>query len=87
MLEPCPHGEEGEVHGGGGGEEGGARDEHPRTGHHHTQAQPTNIGSELAQNTTVKINLGNIFNSQLLYYFCSFTSHRAQIRPNKNLRK
>ena len=60
MLEPCPHGEEGEVHGGGGREEGGARDEHPRAGHHHTQAQPTNIGSELAQNTTVKINLGNI---------------------------
>ena len=72
MLEPGPHGEEGEVHGGGGGEEGGARDEHPRTGHHHTQAQPTNIGSKLAQNTTVKIYLENIYNSHLLYYLFQF---------------
>lgn len=57
VLEPGSHGEEGEVHGGSGGEEGGARDEHPGAGHHHAQAQPPNICSELTQHATVKINL------------------------------
>ena len=90
MLEPGAHGEEGEVHGGGGGEEGGAGDEHPRAGDHHAQTQPTNIGAKLAQHATIKINLENIL--LLSSYLLSisifiFTSHKAQINPNKNLRK
>ena len=57
VLEPGPHGEEGEVHRGGGGEEGGAREEHPGAGHHHAQTQPPYISSELAQYSTIKVNL------------------------------
>ena len=80
MLEPCSHGEEGEVHGGGGGEEGGAGDEHPRAGHHHTQAQPTNIGAELTQHAAIKINLGNILVGNLnflsLLLFLPHTEHK-----------
>ena len=57
VKEPGPHGEEGEVHGGGGGEEGGAGDEHPGTGHQQGQAQPAHVGSELAENSAVEINL------------------------------
>ena len=57
MLEPGTHREEREVHRGGGGQEGGARDKHPGAGHHDPQTQPPYISSELAQYSTIKVNL------------------------------
>ena len=57
MVEPGSHGEQAEVHGGGGGEEGGAGDEHSCAGHQQSQTQPAHVGSELAENSAVEINL------------------------------
>ena len=57
MLEPCPHGEEGEVHGGGGGQEGGARDEHPGTSRQQEEGQTTDVSPELAENSSVEEHL------------------------------
>ena len=74
VKEPGPHGQESEVHRGGGGEEGGAGDEHPGAAHQQGQTQPAHVGSELAENSAVEINLQQSNN------FC----YKAEIFSMKN---
>ena len=57
VVEPGPHGEEGQVHGGGGRQEGRARDEHATTEDKQRQAQPPNVGSELTEDTAIEVHL------------------------------
>ena len=88
VEEPGAHGEESEVHGGGGGQEGGARDVHPGAGGQQGKTQPAHVGSELAENSAVEIDLRRpIVSIFSIKQGNIFTSAREQRRARRQRRK